>query len=90
MTGRLLQVLPSVLTSVGGELEVEADFYEGLRLSLESFDDVRVACPVTREIFDSGLRRSRRIKDLPDQNRIRFFPLPYAYHWRDFLRHYGM
>jgi glycosyltransferase involved in cell wall biosynthesis len=88
VTGRLLQVLPSVISEVDNELEIEVDFCEGLRLCLDNFDQVTVACPVTTEILDSGLRRSRRVRDLPWQNRIKIIPLPSAYHWRDFLRHY--
>jgi glycosyltransferase involved in cell wall biosynthesis len=88
MTSRLLQVLPSVITKADNELEIEVDYCEGIRLCLDNFDEVSVACPVTTEILDSGLRRCRRVKDLPWQNRIRIIPLPSAYNWRDFLRHY--
>jgi colanic acid/amylovoran biosynthesis glycosyltransferase len=88
VTGRLLQVLPSVISVVDNELEIEVDFCEGLRLCLDNFDQVTVACPVTTEILDSGLRRSRRVRDLPWQNRIKIIPLPTTYHWRVFLRHY--
>src|SRR4029077_6955198 len=89
MTSRLLQVLPSVISEVGNELEIDFDYSEGLRLCLDNFDRVTVACPVTTEILDSGLRRSRRVRDLPWQNRIRIVPLPTAYSWRDFLSHHG-
>jgi glycosyltransferase involved in cell wall biosynthesis len=88
VTGRLLQVLPSVISEVDNELEIEVDFCEGLRLCLDNFDHVTVACPVTTKILDSGLRRSRLIRDLPWQTRIKIIPLPSAYHWRDFFRHY--
>jgi glycosyltransferase involved in cell wall biosynthesis len=89
MTGRLLQVLPSVMTLVNGELELETDFCEGLRLYLDNFDEICVACPVTTDVRNSGLRRSRRIKDLPFQNRIKVVALPNAYNWRDFLLSYA-
>jgi glycosyltransferase involved in cell wall biosynthesis len=89
MAGRLLQVLPSVMTVVNRELELEEDFCEGLRLCLDNFDEVRVVCPVTTDLTNSGLRRSRRIKDLPEQHRMKFIVLPNAYHWRDFLLSYA-
>jgi glycosyltransferase involved in cell wall biosynthesis len=88
MMGRLLQVLPSIITKVDNELEIDVDFCEGLRLYLDNFDQVSVACPVTTDLLDSGLRRCRRVRDLPWQNRIKIIPLPSAYHWRDFLSHY--
>lgn len=88
MAGRLLQVLPSVISEVDNELEMEVDFCEGLRLCLDNFDQVSIACPVTTAILDSGLRRTRRVRDLPWQSRVKIVPLPSAYHWPDFLRHY--
>ncbi len=88
MVDRLLQVLPSVIRKVDNDLEIEVDFCEGLRLYLDNFDRVSVACPITTEIRDSGLRRCRRVKDLPWQDRVKFIPLPSAYRLSDFIRHY--
>src|SRR5258708_37649622 len=76
MADRLLQVLPSVVREIDKRLEVEADFCEGLRLYLDTFDEVTVACPVTTAVKDSGLRRCRPVGDLPWGNRVRFIPLP--------------
>jgi glycosyltransferase involved in cell wall biosynthesis len=84
----LLQVLPSVVLAIDGELQIEVDFCEGLRIYLERFDSITVACPVTTEIEDSGLRKCRPFKELPWGERVRFLPLPYAYNWRVFLRTY--
>ncbi|WP_426609732.1 glycosyltransferase [Bradyrhizobium sp. McL0616] len=89
MAERLLQVLPSVMTLVDGELELEADFCEGTRLCLDNFEEVCVACPVTTDVRNSGLRRSCRIKDLPFQNRMKVVALPNANNWRDFLLYYA-
>jgi glycosyltransferase involved in cell wall biosynthesis len=89
MAKRLLMVLPSVIRKVESELEIDIDFSESLRLYLDSFDSVTVACPVTTEFQDSGLRRCRRIKDLPWGNRVEFIPLPNAYRLSAFLRQFG-
>ena len=89
MEGHLLQVLPSVIRASGGELELEFDCCESLRLYLDSFDKVTIACPVTKEIEDSGLRRCLRVKDLSWQSRIRLLPLPDAYRLGAFVRHYN-
>jgi glycosyltransferase involved in cell wall biosynthesis len=89
MAGRLLQVLPSVVTLVNGELELEIDFCEGLRLCLDNFDEVCVACPVTTDVRNSGLRRSLRLKDLPFRQRVNLLTLPNGYNLRDFLTSYA-
>jgi glycosyltransferase involved in cell wall biosynthesis len=88
MVEQLFEVLPSVIRKVDNELEIEVDFCEGLRLYLDNFERVSVACPITTETRDSGLRRSRPIKNLLWQNRVKFIPLPNAYRLSDFLRHY--
>jgi glycosyltransferase involved in cell wall biosynthesis len=86
MTGRLFMVLPSVIRKIGDGLEVDFDFSEGLRLYLESFDSVSVACPVSTDLQDSGLRRCVAVKDLPWGERVTFVPLPNAYRVGAFLR----
>jgi glycosyltransferase involved in cell wall biosynthesis len=88
MVERLLEVLPSVIRATNDELEIDVDFCENLRLYLDNFDHVTVACPVTTDIRDSGLRRCRPVKDLPWRDRVQFISLPNAYRLRDFLRHY--
>ena len=72
----LFQVLPSVAREVEGRLEVENDFGESLRLYTENFDSVVIACPITTDISDSGLRRCQSIADLPWSSKVRFVPLP--------------
>jgi glycosyltransferase involved in cell wall biosynthesis len=84
----LFQVLPSIIRKIDGDLEIEVDFGESLRLYLENFDRVSVACVVTTETTDSGLRRCRRVTDLPWRDRVRFIPLPNAYSFGQFARHY--
>jgi glycosyltransferase involved in cell wall biosynthesis len=86
---RLFQVLPSIAKNVDNELEIEVDYCENLRLYLENFDRVIVACPITTDARDSGLRRCRRVKDLAWQDRVRFIQLPYAYALRDFVYNYN-
>jgi glycosyltransferase involved in cell wall biosynthesis len=85
MPGRLLFVLPSVLSKTKWGLEIDYDMAEGIRLYLKNFDEVRVASPVTTDFQDSGLRRTVRVDDLPYQKRLKFFPLPNGYKPADFL-----
>lgn len=89
MSQRLFQVLPSVARKIHSETEIEADFCESLRLYLDNFDSVTIACPVTTEIVDSGLRRCRRVDELPWRERFRLIPLPSAPRISEFLHHYG-
>ena len=77
------------MRKVGNELEIEVDFCESLRLYLDHFDRVCVACPIATETRDSGLRRCRRVKDLPWQNRINLIPLPNAFRLNEFLRQFS-
>jgi glycosyltransferase involved in cell wall biosynthesis len=88
MKGRLLEVLPSVIRKVENELEVEVDCFESLKVCLEHFEEVTVACPVTAESPDSGLRRCLRVKDLKWGKRVKFLPLPNAYDLTGFIRNY--
>jgi glycosyltransferase involved in cell wall biosynthesis len=88
MAERLLLVLPSVIRKVDEELEIDVDFSESVRLYLDSFDSISVACPVTMEFQDSGLRRCRRVKDLPWGNRVEFIPLPNAYRLGALIRQF--
>jgi glycosyltransferase involved in cell wall biosynthesis len=85
----ILQVLPSIMRLADGELQIDNDFCESLRVALESFDRVVVACPVAKEVLDSGLIRSTPLKDLPWRSRVRFIPLPNAYGLLEFIRYYG-
>jgi glycosyltransferase involved in cell wall biosynthesis len=88
MVGRLLEVLPSVIRKVGDELELDADFCETLELCLEHFDQVSVACPITTNINDAGLRLCRRFKDLPWRDRIKLIQLPNTYDLSGFICNY--
>lgn len=72
---RILQVLPSIMRMVDDELEIDNDFCESLRVTLDNFDQATVACPIAMDILDSGLRRSTPVKDLPWRARVRFIPL---------------
>lgn len=83
---RLLMVLPSVVRQIDGELEIEVDFCEDLRLYLENFTSVTLACPVITELEDSGLRRCRPIRDLVSADRLKVIRLPAAYRPSKYLR----
>ena len=89
MKGRLFLVYPTVVREVEGELEIEFDFCESLRLYLDNFDLVSVACPLAKETGDLRLLRFLRVKDLPWRDRIKIIPLPKAYRLAQFLRHYS-
>ena len=88
MPGRLLEVLPSVIRRVDGELELDVDFCATLQVCLEHFEDVSVACPVTTNLKDSGLRLCRPLKELSWRDRIRVVELPHAYDLTGFIRNY--
>jgi glycosyltransferase involved in cell wall biosynthesis len=89
MAGSLLLVLPSVLSRTDRGLEIDADLTEGIRLYLENLDELRIACPVTVDLKDSGLRRTIPIEDLPNKDRLKFSPLPDGYNWHRFRHFYG-
>jgi glycosyltransferase involved in cell wall biosynthesis len=88
MTGSLLLVLPSVLSRTDRGMEIDADLTEGIRLYLENFDEVKIACPVTVDLKDSGLRRTIFVGDLPNKHRLKFLPLPDGYNWHRFRLFY--
>jgi glycosyltransferase involved in cell wall biosynthesis len=79
-------VLPSVVRQLDGEIEIEVDFCEDLRLYFENFTCVTLACPVTTELGDSGWRRCRRIRDLPWADRLKVICLPATYSLSKYLR----
>lgn len=86
---RLLLVYPTLMRKVDSEVEIETDFCECLRLYLDNFDRVTLACPITRGISDMRLERCRRVQDLPWRNRLRVIPLPHAYSLVKQLQHYS-
>jgi glycosyltransferase involved in cell wall biosynthesis len=86
--GTLLQVLPSVVRLVNDHLEIEFDFCESLRLYFQNFNRVVIACPITKDMMDSGLRRCRPVSELPWQDRLKIIALPHAHRLVEFLRNY--
>ena len=67
----------------------DVDFCERrLKVLLEHFDEVSVACPVITEIKDAGHDAGRSVKDLPWLNRIKFIQLPNAYDLSSYVRNY--
>jgi glycosyltransferase involved in cell wall biosynthesis len=89
MSGRLLFVLPSIIRMERTGLAVDADFAEGIKEYLRYYDELRIACPVTVDVKDSGLRRAIPVQDLPDQFRVKIISLPTAYHPADFIKHFA-
>lgn len=88
MEGHLLQVLPSVIKDTNGELEIEYDSSESLRLYLDHFEKVTIACPVRTQRDDAELQRGRSLANLPWEDRVRIVRLPDAYHYGAFLRNF--
>ena len=86
---KVFQVVPPVLRDVGKGLEIDVDFLESLKVYLDHFDSLTVACPIkTSNIMGSGLERCVPVRDLPwSNNRLKFIPLPTAYSPLAFLRH---
>ena len=74
--GHMLMVIPSNLEVVGGKIIVDGDFAQYVRLYLEEFESVVVACTAspqgtfpTREPLDS----------IPDDGRLKLIVLPEPY-----------
>jgi glycosyltransferase involved in cell wall biosynthesis len=86
---RLFQVLPSVLRNIDGKLEVDVDFVEALRVYLDHFEEVRVACTVVTKVLGSGLERCVPVQSLPwGPDRLTFVELKAAYDLNKFVRNY--
>jgi glycosyltransferase involved in cell wall biosynthesis len=87
--GSLLLVIPPVVRTVDGIYEVETDFSHNLRLYLANFSHVTFACPPFPDDDGKGaILRSLPIKDLQNNERLTFIPLPYPYREDRYLRHY--
>lgn len=86
---QIFQVVPPILRDIGNGLEIDIDFSESLRLYLDHFDSIAVACPVrTSQIQGSGLEQCRPVRDLPwSTNRLKLIPLPTTYKPIEFVRH---
>ena len=85
---RLLQVLPSVHRRFGDEVKADVDFAEALRIYLEHFQTVVIACPVTVSgSSDTGLDRCVSLSGFSPE-RVEVIELPLAYGLKDFLRHF--
>lgn len=89
MAGNLLLVLPTVFSRTRRGIEIDADLAEGVRLYLENFNEVTIACPVTVNVLDSGLKRTIPVDDLPGKHRLKFLQLPDSRNWRSFLFSYA-
>ena len=87
MKGRLLLVIPPVVTKVGDVVEVDGDFANNLRAYLENFDHVTVACPVL-EGSNNGLRQLTPFNNVAGHERMVFVPLPYTYREDRHFFHY--
>ena len=85
---QILQVLPSVMRSVRGELEIDVDFARAVHVYMANFETMTVACPVTMRARDSGLERCIPFKELPwVPDRLKFVQLPNGYGIADYFRH---
>ncbi|MEM9809263.1 MAG: glycosyltransferase [Cyanobacteria bacterium P01_D01_bin.56] len=89
MHEQVLQVFPSVLRQADGELLVDTDWLDALRVYAKNFEKVVLACPVTTDDYHFGLRRCYPIKKLSDERRIEFLPLPEAFKLKDFIKNYS-
>lgn len=84
---QMFQVLPSVVRVINDEFEMDVDFCDALRIYLNHFESICVACPVAIDTKDAGLDQCVRLKDLPwNERRFKFIPLPRAYSPFKFLR----
>ena len=86
--GKILQVLPSVIRSIDGELAIEIDFLNSLRFYLKNFKKVAVACPLTEDEEDFGLKNCVPVKELSYGDSLELIPLPQAYSFHQFVKNY--
>jgi glycosyltransferase involved in cell wall biosynthesis len=85
---QVFQVVPPVVRDVGTGFEIDQDFARSLKVYLDHFDSIAVACPVRRsDIKGSGLEQCIPMADLPwGPERFKFIPLPMAYEPVAFLK----
>lgn len=93
LSGMMLQVFPSIIKESEGELFIDVDWADALKLYLENFNKVVFACPISKNVDnrpDSGLKNCRPISQLPSwASSLEILPLPDAYRFHDFLRNYS-
>ncbi|MEM7064222.1 MAG: glycosyltransferase [Cyanobacteria bacterium P01_B01_bin.77] len=89
--GMILQVFPSIIKEIEGDLFIDVDWADALKLYTENFDKVVFACPIstiTQDNPDSGLKNCRPINQLPQwASKLEVLPLPYAYKFHRFIYH---
>ena len=85
----ILQVFPSIVKEIKGELFIDVDWSDALRFYAENFDQVIFACPVSKSIHDtpdSGLKNCKSVDQLPQwASKLEILPLPYAYKLNRFV-----
>src|SRR6266508_709939 len=86
--GRLLLVIPTVVRTTNGRVEVDTDFSHNLRIYLANFARVTFACPIATKRESGNIVRSLPIGALPDGDRLSYVRLPYTYREDTHLRHY--
>lgn len=90
MQGKILQVLPSIIRTVDGELAIEIDYLNSLRFYLKNFEKVTVASPLTEDDVGFGLQNCTPVKDICETygEALELIPLPQSYKFKDFIQNY--
>lgn len=74
--GRMLMVVPSNIESHSGQLMVDGDFAQYLRLYLDEFENITIACPLAAAGTFPTLEP---LNTIPNDGRLRFIVLPQPY-----------
>ncbi|MDB9525544.1 glycosyltransferase [Oscillatoria sp. CS-180] len=90
MHEQVLQVFPSVLRSVDGQLLIDIDWLDALKIYLKNFEKVTLACPVTTDNNNFGLQKCYPVEKLSYGHRLEFLPLPEAFKVNDFIKNYSV
>ena len=91
MQGKILQVPPSIIRILDGELAIDIDFLTTLRFYLKNFDKVTVASPLTEDDAGFGLQNCVPVKEICETygDSFELITLPKSYKFREFVSNYS-
>lgn len=87
MKGELLLIIPTVLESWDGRIEIDVDFANNLRAYLCAFDVVTVACPLPQSAKHNNFPKTVPLTSITGHERARIILLPHPYREDRYLRH---
>ncbi|MES2291600.1 MAG: glycosyltransferase [Pseudomonadota bacterium] len=87
MKGELLLIIPTVLESWDGKIQVDVDFANNLRAYLDAFDIVTVACPLPSSATHNNFPNTIPLDSMAGHERVRVILLPHPYREDRYFRH---